>query len=177
MQREDGSAGRILPFSEVPMRRFLVVGCIALLSASSAAAQDPFPVSVGVGGGFVSGWDNAHAMVVVGFKPAKSPIGLRLDGIWAPPNGRFNRDLLTAASVSAVVTLRPWRVAPYLIVGATRTSEYAFEGLTGTMYTSPAVTQLTGGLGFETKLRGGRMFLEMRELRHSGIPLSLGFSF
>ncbi len=161
------------------MRSLAALFFCVILPASAVAAQDPWPVSVGLGGGMLTN-NTPHAMVLVGVRPTnRLPVSLRLDGIWRPADGRINADLLSAVSASAIVTLRPWRFAPYLIVGATRTSEYVYDlGLTGpAYYTSPAVTQLTGGIGFETRLRRGRAFLELRELRNSGIPLSLGFSF
>ena len=160
------------------MRRMVAVLLGLVLSATAAAAQDRWPVSVGVGGGFISGWDKYHALVTVGIKPSRSPVGLRLDGMWRTQPNRYNGDLLSAVSANAMITLRPWRVSPYLLVGVTRTSEYVINPpLSSTVFESPARTQLTGGFGLETQVRGAKLFLEMRNMQHSGTPLTFGISF
>lgn len=163
------------------MRVFVVLTAALLFCCASVGrAQDPYPVTLGVGGGMVSGWDNYHGLLLVSIKPARSPIALRLDGLVTPPDhrGRTTGEMLSAVSASAVIMLRPWRVSPYLVVGATRTSAYGSESLlSGTPYYSPAVTELTGGLGLGMRWRGTNLFGEMRNLKQSGTALSFGVTF
>ena len=164
------------------MRR-RIVGLVAagMLSATVAGAQeDSFPVSVGIGGASSGvSTHRPHLLFVVGLTPPRSPVSLRLDGLWrAPIRGTANNDLLTAVSASAVVTLRPWRVSPYLIVGATRASEYAAPSLLGpTMYQVPARTELTGGAGLATRWGRAKVFGELRDLRSTGSLLTFGLTF
>jgi len=152
---------------------------LLLVPLGSARAQDRYPVTIGAGGGVLSG-SAYHGLLLVGITPARSPIGLRLDGLLTPPNqrGRMNSELLSAVSASAVITLRPWRVAPYLLVGATRTASYATPSLLSpSVYYNPARTELTGGLGLSMRWRGANMFGEMRNLKESGTALTFGVTF
>ena len=161
------------------MRRMIGFVAAMLLPTSFALAQSPssYPVTLGLGGGMIGNYD-VHALAVVGITPANWPVGLRLDGMWTESNGLWNRDLLSAVSASAVVTLRPWRVAPYLIVGATRSSDYVIPPIGSYQpYYIPARTDLTGGLGITTQWRKTKLFLEMRHMGRTGNPLTFGLTF
>jgi hypothetical protein len=163
------------------MNRFVTFVALLMLPLAVAQGQEPnddrYPVTVGFGGGFM-GMDVIHAMALVGVTPPGWPVGLRLDGIWRESEGRSNTDLLSSASASAVITLRPWLLSPYLIVGATRTSEYVILPRGSfPLRVFPAETQLSGGLGVSTQAGRARIFIEMREMQNSGTPITLGVSF
>ena len=163
-------------------RRIVGLVAAAMLSATIAGAQEePFPVSVGIGGGS-SGFSSdfsPHLLFVVAVTPPRSPIALRLDGLWREPAPEtFDGNLLSAVSASAVVTLRPWRVSPYLVVGLTRSSEYvARTMITSGTYSVPARTELTGGAGLATRMGRATVFGELRELGRNGSLLTFGVTF
>lgn len=160
------------------MRPVALAALMIAAAVSPAAAQAPYPVAIGLGGGIQGEvGDYHHGMAVVTVTPAESPIALRLDGVM----GKRGLPGVSALSASTVVTLRPWRVAPYLIVGASRTTTeaYSYTDIMGATVWRQSVTttELTGGLGL--KLRSGRttMFAEMRSLGAVGTPLTVGFTF
>lgn len=160
------------------MRTMVLAAIMFAVAASPARAQAPYPVAIGLGGGIQGDiGDYHHGMAVVTVTPAGSPIALRLDGVM----GKRGLPTVTALSASAVITLRPWRVAPYLVVGASRTTAeaYSYNAVSGgtAWRRSVTATDLTGGLGL--KLRSGRttMFAEMRSLGAVGTPLTVGFTF
>ena len=161
------------------MRSMFVLMAALTLSAGAASAQDAFPVTLGVGGGAGGGAAHPyHGLVLVEVAAPRYPVAFRLDGLLTPPGNRVNTDMFSAISASAIVTLRPWRVSPYLVVGATRVSEYAYPNLLSTGFsTVPARTQLTGGLGLGLRLGRARVFGEMRTLQDGGTPLTFGVKF
>lgn len=149
---------------------------LIVVPLSISRAQHPFPVTVGLGGGVVNG--SHHGMLVVGITAPRSPVSLRLDGLITPARGRVNTDFFSALSASAVVSLRPWRVAPYLVVGATRTNEFAVRSLDGQSYRQvPASTELSGGAGLSMRWRRATIFTEARTLQRAGSPITFGISF
>ena len=162
------------------MLRFALLVCLGALTlaAGPASAQDAYPVSIGVGGGR-SGIDTYHGLATVTLKPTTAPVSLRLDGMMGRVfGGRPYTRNTTTLSASAVITLRPWRVEPYLIVGASRTSAFVLEVRdTHEMFYSPSRTELTGGLGLGWKLGRATLFGEFRKMGVAGSPLTIGLSF
>lgn len=158
-----------------------IVGVIASCVFVNAPllAQDKYPIAVGLGLGIngerVDQWYHGMALVVV--TPPRSPISLRLDGVVAKQGEHM--PVASALSASAVIALRPWRVAPYLVVGASRTYTGAYTYRSAPWLTIPdrEKTELTGGFGLSARFRTGRAFVEMRSLGQVGAPLSIGFSF
>ena len=160
------------------MRKNFLAALMVVAAISPVAAQAQYPVAVGLGGGIQGDiGDYHHGMAVVTVTPAKSPIALRLDGVM----GKRGLPRVTALSASGVITLRPWRVAPYLIVGTSRTTTQAYSttDISGRTVWRQSVTttDLTGGLGLKLRTGNATMFAEMRSLGAVGTPLTLGFTF
>lgn len=159
------------------MHRIALVACVGVLAlpAHAAGAQERYPVSVGLGGGIhPTGY---HGLALVTLTPAKFPVSLRLDGMVGRQfPGKPSSRPTSALSASALITLRPWRVAPYLIVGASRTGESVLD-FEGHYFYTPAQTELTGGLGLGWRFGRGTLFGEMRTMGRFGSPLTIGLSF
>lgn len=163
------------------LKPMVVVAALVLGSFQLADAQEPYPVAVGLGAGLQGGLGEGyyHGMVHVTVTPPRWPVALRLDGV-AGREGHHVSAMTTALSASTVVTLRPWRIAPYLIVGHTRVHIPAYSvTYAGQAMVRPARedTDLSGGLGLRTRVRSGEIFGEMRSLGQLGAALTMGFTF
>ena len=164
-------------------------------SAGSAAAQRP---QVGIGGGATlpvsdlsdiqsTGW---HGLVTMGYRPAMSPVGFRLDGMYHSLGGEetgpgTNRDFRAIALTGNVVVEAPgMAVRPYLIGGA---------GLYNTKLEGAESKNnlgINGGLGLKFRVMDFDTFVEARyhtaidalgsgdnERSASFVPITFGVSF
>ena len=163
-----------------------------VLTAGAAHAQRP---QVGIGAGATipvgdladvesAGW---HGLVTMGYRPAMSPVGFRLDGMYHDLNGEQAAlpDFRAIAVTGNVVLEAPgMAVRPYLIAGA---------GLYNTKvqgFDSKNNLGLNGGAGLKFRLVGFDTFIEARyhtaidalgpgdnESSASFVPITFGVSF
>ncbi len=162
------------------------------LTAGAAHAQRP---QVGIGAGATipvsdladaesAGW---HGLVTMGYRPAMSPVGFRLDGMYHDMKGEqaVNPDFRAIAVSGNIVLEAPgMAVRPYLIAGA---------GLYNTKVQGAESKNnlgLNGGLGLKFRLIGFDTFVEARyhtaidalgvgdnESAASFVPITFGVSF
>ncbi|HEX5579962.1 MAG TPA: outer membrane beta-barrel protein [Gemmatimonadaceae bacterium] len=163
-----------------------------VLTAGAAHAQRP---QVGIGAGAsipvsdlsdanAAGW---HGLVTMGYRPAMSPVGFRLDGMYHDMKGEqaLNPDFRAIAVTGNVVLEAPgMAVRPYLIAGA---------GLYNTKLQGAESKNnlgLNGGAGLKFRLAGFDTFVEARyhtaidalgsgsnETSASFVPITFGVSF
>ena len=159
------------------VKSLAVLGVVAAAAAGDASAQ--MPVSFGLGGGVTiptgstsdalkTGW---HGMALVRFKPAASPVGFQIDGMYqrlSVDDGGLDLDLTTqiingtANVVFSFPVSEETRFRPYLIGGG---GLYNFD-LKGD--DAPATTEsetdfgINAGAGFDVSFGGGTLFVEGR---------------
>jgi hypothetical protein len=152
----------------------LVVSAVMALAAGDAAAQTP--VSFGVGGGvtiptgsssdaFGTGW---HGMALVRFKPAASPVGFQIDGMYQrlgtedpAPEGNLQVINGTANVVFSFPVSEETRFRPYLIGGlGYYNSKIKFD--VGPDSESESDFGFNAGAGFDVGFGGGTFFVEGR---------------
>jgi hypothetical protein len=159
------------------LKSLVVIGVVAATTVGDASAQ--MPVSFGLGGGvsipvgstsdaLKTGW---HGMALVRFKPAASPIGFQIDGMYhrlSVEDGGLDLDLSTqvlngtANAVFAFPVSEETRFRPYLLGGV---GIYNFD-LKGD--DAPSTTEsstdfgINAGAGFDIGFGGGTLFVEGR---------------
>ena len=173
----------------------LTVAAAAALALTAGAAEAQRP-TVGVGGGATfpvgdvgeqngAGW---HGLITMGYRPAASALGFRLDGMYhdmGADDVSGARDLRAIALTGNVVLEMPgMAVRPYLIGGA---------GLYNTRFRGLASDNnlgLNGGVGLKFRFYDFDTFIEARyhaaldAVQRGGedraaqfVPVTFGFSF
>ena len=156
------------------VRGLMILGVVAVGSAASAQAQ--MPVSFGIGGGVTipagstsdalkTGW---HGLALVRFKPAASPVGFQIDGMYqrlsfdaALPDGYVQVINGTANAVFSFPVSEETRFRPYIIGGVgVYNSKAKFDvGPDGSGETDFG---FNAGAGFDISFGGGTFFAEGR---------------
>jgi opacity protein-like surface antigen len=156
----------------------LVISGLVALTAGQAAAQTP--VSFGLGGGVTiplgstsdvlkTGW---HGMALVRFKPAASPVGFQVDGMYqrlgfsdeteaAIGEGKAQVINGTANVVFSFPVSEETRFRPYLIGGVGIYST-KFKLDSGVDSDSESDFGFNAGAGFDVGFGGGTFFVEGR---------------
>ena len=175
----------------------LTIATTAALALTAGAAQAQRPqVGVGAGATFpvsdlsetqATGW---HGLVTMGYRPAMSPVGFRLDGLYHSMGGEeisgsTARDFRTIALSGNVVVEAPgMAVRPYVLGGAGLYNTKAEGG------ESRNNLGLNGGVGLKFRFMDFDTFVEARyhtaidalgsgdnERAASFIPVTFGVSF
>ena len=152
----------------------LVVSGLVALTAGNVAAQTP--VSFGVGGGitiptgstsdaFGTGW---HGMALIRFKPAASPIGFQIDGMYQRlktddpiPEGHLQLINGTANAVFSFPVSEETRFRPYIIGGVGYyNSKVKFD--VGPDGEGDSNIGVNAGAGFDVSFGSGTFFVEGR---------------
>lgn len=181
------------------MKRMMTGLTVAgLLLVGAGAAQAQVPVKFGLGGGatiplgstsdaFKTGW---HGLALVQFKPAASPVGFQIDGMYQQlkaktglPSGKEQLINGTANVVFTFPTSAETKIRPYLIGGG-GIYNAKFKPTTGSSTGSVTKFGLNAGAGFDFALSGATIFAEGRfhDVFTTGsnlkiIPITVGVKF
>lgn len=156
------------------VQSLVMCGVVAAVATGEASAQ--VPVSFGVGGGVTiptgsssdalkTGW---HGLALVRFKPAASPVGFQIDGMYQRlgfdeflPEGNLQVINGTANVVFSFPVSEETRFRPYLLGGVgVYNSKAKFE--VGPDGESSTDFGINAGAGFDIGFGGGTFFVEGR---------------
>jgi len=179
-----------------------LVMCAVVAAASASEVAGQVPVSFGVGGGISiptgstsdvlkTGW---HGMALLRFKPAASPVGFQIDGMYHRLKFTDDFEALVGPGKTQIINgsanivfgfpvSEETRFRPYLIGGV---GYYNFKNKfdDGTDSESESDFGFNAGAGFDVSFGGGTFFVEGRfhNILTDGtdtklIPVSVGLRF